>query len=576
MVDQEEKFKKNILLDVALLCFTFAVLSYRKLRLLLTNRTVASGTNFNAFNNFLKVNESRWQMVDKERILKDENKAVLVEAIVSHEGYLLVNLIAARHVMAVKGLRGVGLLLEPNEKNESLFRSYGIDEFIYLSDRKQGISATLKYGLDALGIVSKINSINDFLECEFAGIHIGKLVYDTYLRITGNGTLDKKVWRVFEGLTLGLSYCEFLDQIFSTGRFPVLLQSERQFVPGGFIYQCALKNNIETYIRGGGPTSFTLHRFNDLSQAYLNIHRYSSDVFDYVYKNCKDIAVEQGGQFIYNRFAGVISINDIADAVKAFDTKQKVISRAELCERLGWDESKPIVGIMANMLTDGVFTNRWRIFRDNLMWLRNTIQIAREIDDVNWFIKGHPSDLKNNVKTTTKGEYLKWASDCAHVKFLPEDVGSISLPGIVDSILTGHGSAGLEYSIYGIPCVIAGEALYSGRGFVHEPKNINEYIEILTNISSLKKLSQDQIDRAKVFAYVYLILSRVKSNLIPEFNVYQNYDELKLWDDAAKLIEENDPNLEKMQSMIEIQSENQYRHLLNFDWVGLNSELINI
>jgi hypothetical protein len=225
---------------------------------------------------------------------------------------------------------------------------------------------------------------------------------------------------------------------------------------------------------------------------------------------------------------------------------------------------------MANNLTDGVFTNNWSLFRDLLTYLRRTLQAARKIEHINWLVKAHPSDIKNRVKTDTRGEYEKWAKDCRHIQFLPDDVGSNSLPGIVNVILTAHGSAGIEYSCFSIPCILGGESLYSGLGFTYEPQTQAEYFTLLENLHTLPRLDESQVEKAGVFAYVYLVLSRVQCNLVPYFSVFNDYDETKLWRGAADLVQNTAPVNDRLGMMIQIQVRERYRHLLNYDWIGLS------
>ncbi|MHC4124672.1 MAG: hypothetical protein ACYSSI_13940, partial [Planctomycetota bacterium] len=172
-------------------------------------------------------------------------------------------------------------------------------------------------------------------------------------------------------------------------------------------------------------------------------------------------------------------------------------------------------------------------------------------------------------RTTTKGEYERWAKDCKYIQFLPDDVNATSLPGIVNAILTVYGNAGLEYSCFGIPCILGGESLYSGYGFTHEPRTQEEYFKLLKNAHTLKPLNSSQIEKAKVYSYIYLVLSRVQCNFVPEFSIFNDYDEAKFWEDATALVKKNKPEEDKFYKMLQIQIGQNRSHLLNYDWVGL-------
>ena len=55
-------------------------------------------------------------------------------------------------------------------------------------------------------------------------------------------------------------------------------------------------------------------------------------------------------------------------------------SKNELCRKFNWDINKPIVIIFATDLTDGVFKVDWKIFKDFLTGLQETLNIIKEIN----------------------------------------------------------------------------------------------------------------------------------------------------------------------------------------------------
>lgn len=520
-----------------------------------------------ALRDFAAVNAVAWRIHEVQG--NNSGQRVLVEGLNSHKAYLMINLIVGSHLMREHGLAGAGLLHEPNAEIETMFRSYGISEFHYLSDRDLSLSGRLRAGVAASCMVAVSSGMDDLLQQNIHGVYIGKCAYDWYLRGMGAGTVDSCTVLFFAMLATAIGYAEYASKLFSCGRFPVVVQAERQFVPEGPLFQTALACGCMVYSRGGGPTSFTVFRFDSPAQAYCNTHRYGEALFEHVWRNHRETAVEVGGRFMADRFSGNVRRNDIPDASLAYAASTEM-DRTTLCQRFGWDPAKPIVAVMSNMLNDGVFTNRWSLFRDNYTWLVETVRAIATIDTVNWFVKAHPSDQKNAVKITGRHVYEQWAGDCPHVGFYHNEWGNRSIPRIVDAVLTAHGSAGLEYSCFGIPCVLGGESLYSGLGFTHEPKTPEEYFETLRNIHTLGRLKPEQIERAKVFTYIYMTLSRVESRILPDVSVHADYDDDRYLRDASELLERFAPMDEKLAAMIRIQVSRQHQHLMNYDFVGLD------
>ncbi|MFH1478592.1 MAG: hypothetical protein ABIG92_02315 [Candidatus Omnitrophota bacterium] len=522
-----------------------------------------------AFQEFLNTNAFLWQQVDK-KVIKNGQQYVLIEGLVNHMGYVLLNLIIGRYVMDVYGIQGAALLHKRDRKLELLFKSYGISKFFYLSDRNNSALDFIRYTSKAVHIFGELKNIDDFLNLKLEDVHIGKIVYDTYLRTSGFGTADSIQPVFISYMREALCYQDYLKKLFDCNAFPVLIQSDRQFMPGAIVYQVALKNGTVVYSRGGKPKSFTVCRFKGIDRAFKDVGRFERKLFEYVWQSHRIEAVCSGGKYINKRFKSEYIQIDSDVSYDAFKKENPVISRQELCDRFGWDVDRPIVGVMSNMMTEVVFANSWSLFKDPLTWLRVTLMEAKALDHVNWLIKPHPWDEINDVKTTAKKEYKRLAKNCKHIKLFPENVNTGSLPSIVNVILTTHGSAGYEYSVFGIPCVIGGETIYSGLGFTHEPKTKDEYFSILKNVHTFKSLSKIEVEKAKVFSYIYLVLSKVTSDLSPVFSAFGDYDEKRLWMDAKEMVQNTKFSEDRMYKMFQIQIKNKYRHLLNYDWIGLS------
>ncbi len=520
-----------------------------------------------ALEEFIAENHKMWERYQPEASHNHTDQYILIESICSHPGYAITNLVIGKHLMNISGLKGVGLLLERNAKLEKLFNSYGITEIYYLSDKNDGIFYTFRAAVRAFAMLTGVNDGDDLLKMKIDGIDIGRIVYDDYLRRSGIGTVEKITTEIFEGLVRAILEYQYISALYERNNIKSAVYSEIQFIPWAVIFQCALKRGIKVYTRGGGPTKFTIRRYENLEQRYMDRQRYGQKLYDYVYENFKDKAIEEGRNFIISRFEGNSGANDIRDARQAFHGNKIRLTRKELCEKFGWDPSKRIAVIMANVLTDGVFTNRWRLFRDNLQWLRNTLQAARNITNVNWLVKSHPSDKRYEVKTTTLDEYKKYLNGCPHTAYLPENILSYCLPEVVDVVVTAHGTAGIEYPIFGKQCIVGGEAFYSGLGFTYEPKTKEEYFELLKNIHLLNTIEKSQSERACIFAYIYLILSRVETCLTGDFGVTDAYDEVALWKSAAKRVKTANPFEDRVYKMLKIQVENNFRHMLNYDLV---------
>ena len=78
------------------------------------------------------------------------------------------------------------------------------------------------------------------------------------------------------------------------------------------------------------------------------------------------------------------------------------------------------------------------------------------------------------------------------------------------------GTVGLEMPMNGIPAVVTGAAHYKNNGFTIDVNTKEEYRKVLTG--KIPKLTKEQIEIAKVYAYFYFIKSFLKRDFVFQNN----------------------------------------------------------
>jgi len=252
---------------------------------------------------------------------------------------------------------------------------------------------------------------------------------------------------------------------------------------------------------------------------------------------------------------------------KNIDNLDYNYNKNSLCEKLNWDINKPIVVLFASDLTDGVFKCNWKIFKDNLTGIRETINTIKEIKDINWLIKPHPNDIKLKIITTTEKEVLNLSSEYEHLKLFPKNFGNGPLPKIISAAVSMSGSAGFEYPALGVPSIISTGTMYTGYGFTYEGNTINEFKKILKNADKLTPLSIEQITKAKTFIYIHEFLTKVVSSLIPEKKVDLSHKHINYWENLEKLIDGYNFDEDSFYQNFKIQLEKNDLHTINYNFL---------
>ena len=235
-------------------------------------------------------------------------------------------------------------------------------------------------------------------------------------------------------------------------------------------------------------------------------------------KNHRDKAIKIGKKIIIDRFEGKNKPDQDIDLelIKLSKTKKNKLfekfNKNFLCKKFNWNIQKPIGVIFANDLTDGLFTAKYGIYRDNYIWLEKVLEFISLNKNINWIVKSHPSDLKNDGKLKTKDLFFsKKRPD--HVKFYPENWGRKNLHKLVDIVFTNYGSAGYEYPSMGIPSVISSEASYSVAKIAYMTRTEKELYKTIINSHKIKKLNKFYKENAHIFSYLENCYTKVKLEL---------------------------------------------------------------
>jgi hypothetical protein len=89
-----------------------------------------------------------------------------------------------------------------------------------------------------------------------------------------------------------------------------------------------------------------------------------------------------------------------------------------------------------------------------------------------------------------------------HIKLLKPDApySNVALYQLTDVAVTVRGSIGVELPCYGIPVLTGGTGRYAGLGFTVDFRSTEEYLERLSRIQDLPRLTPEQVIAAKKHA----------------------------------------------------------------------------
>jgi len=351
----------------------------------------------------------------------------------------------------------------------------------------------------------KIN-LENFREISHEGIHLGSHLESSMMRHTKGGS--------FTGY----------EDILKEYAFAILINTEaslnaiKKYNPSKVYMSHGIYADwgpaLSVFLNGNIPiTSYiccylTAHFFfgtvRKTSDTFLTISKDSWE--ENFSKGMSGIQKKRIENFLNRRYFENVT-QDMKGLMKQFTGNTEPIY-----EKYGLKKDKPVWGIMTHINWDAA-SDYFDMIHENFdEWLFETIKEIYKIDNVQWLIKIHPSELNDNPETGCQKFIEKNFPDLpSHIKVvkMDDDISPLDFYNLLDGAVTVMGTGGLELSLKGKPVILAGDAHYSKKGFTLDAKDREDYKRMLNSAVNLKKLNEDMLEHAWKYAYIYFIQKQI-------------------------------------------------------------------
>lgn len=175
-------------------------------------------------------------------------------------------------------------------------------------------------------------------------------------------------------------------------------------------------------------------------------------------------------------------------------------------ERLALDFSRPVIGLLTNVIWDAQLHFRQSAFPSMLDWLFASIEYFIKRSDLQLVIRIHPAEVLGTVPSrqcATDEIFGRFGVLPPHIKIIgPEEkISTYSLMALCNSVLAYGTKTALELACTGLPVVVAGEAWCRGKGFTVDVSSPDEYLLTLDRLPFSTPLTAEQITAARKYAY---------------------------------------------------------------------------
>ena len=514
------------------------------------------------FDEFIELNSSFWKKNNKNYTNNKNNKNILITNFVHQPVYTYTESLISKYIQNFHGYNIFGLIDYIDKFGKKLIKSFNIDNFFYYPNIS--IFQRFFYLFQAFRIINNLKNVDQFINFSKGEVNFGRCVYDHLIRNTETATFSKINFKFYFFLSEALFCNNFCVNFFSKNKFEYMTMSETQFLPSNIIFQHALINKIKVISRVGGPKNIGITLFNSIKDKHNSNVKIKKSFIEKLYAKDKKFFSNKGLDEITKIFNNQMRHYD-KNSEKNF-LKKNNLDTNDLYNFLNWNKSKKICVIFGHNLYDGNYANSSRIFRDNFTWLRETLFFIKNLKpEINWLYKEHPSeygskfrDARNSIK-----EFNDIIKVNENIKIFPKNFNSMLLKDIANCALTSQGSVGIEYPCFGIPVITAGDSFYDDLGFSYNPKNKDQYFNLITNMSNIisKKLSIDEIDLARISFYFSNKATKMDHPLLYESNITKQIDFNFFFDQHIDLISKYKEGEDVFKKCFQIQLASNDRHL---------------
>lgn len=187
----------------------------------------------------------------------------------------------------------------------------------------------------------------------------------------------------------------------------------------------------------------------------------------------------------------------------------------------GIDLSRPIVGLLTNVVWDAQLHYQANAFSSMLDWLRKTIAYFEKRPDLQLLIRVHPAEITGTLPTRQP------AVDEIRRAFprLPASVFIISPESRLSTyVAMSHCNAvviygtktGVELAATGVPVIVAGEAWIRGKGISLDASSEADYFRLLDTLPLTARLDEATKERALKYAYHFFFRRMIPLECIAE------------------------------------------------------------
>jgi len=179
-------------------------------------------------------------------------------------------------------------------------------------------------------------------------------------------------------------------------------------------------------------------------------------------------------------------------------------------KKIGIDFSKPVIGMLTNVIWDAQLHFNESIFSNMVNWVIETIRYFANRPDLQLLIRVHPAEIRGTLKSRQllipeiKKHFNKLPPN---IFIIPPESNSSTYAAMekCNSVIIYGTKTGIELASLGIPIIVGGEAWVRNKGITLDASSPEEYFNYLDRLPFKDPMDQDTIHTARKYAYHFFL-----------------------------------------------------------------------
>ena len=173
----------------------------------------------------------------------------------------------------------------------------------------------------------------------------------------------------------------------------------------------------------------------------------------------------------------------------------------------GLDWSRPVIGMLTNVVWDAQLHYPANAFPNMLDWMRQTIAWFAARPELQLLIRAHPGEVAGDTTQSRQrvvDEIARAFPDRPPNVFVVDADSPLSTYALMercDSVIIYGTKTGVELTSLGVPVIVAGEAWIRDKDLTIDVEDPGHYFDILATLPLGRRLDDATVRRARRYAY---------------------------------------------------------------------------